>query len=296
MTYLGFFLRKMVFGYLFLSLSGDKKLRKKKRNQVLAKLCEQFVQDIPVVIPKDSVPELQPKEYIFSMWLQGEENAPRIVKSCWDSIRRHSKEELVILDADSISRWIDLPDGFLDGWRKGNVKASHVSDFCRVELLWKYGGYWMDATDYLCHPVQEFIAEQPFFIYLGDESGDSPFIQSCFIRAYAHHPIIGAWRGAFRAYWEKHSKACDYFVLHRLFRHCVLTNPEVANLFNQMPQIQHYCTHYVRWGGYWDSPFDEETFRQITSEGAFQKMEYKSPSSQNPVPGTFADYFVNGKV
>ena len=154
----------------------------------------------------------------------------------------------------------------------------------------------MDATDYLGHPVQEFIAEQPFFIYLGDESGDSPFIQSCFIRAYAHHPIIGAWRGAFRAYWEKHSKAFDYFVLHRLFRHCVLTNLEVAKLFNQMPQIQHYCTHYVRWGGYWDIPFDEETFRQITSEGAFQKMEYKSPSSQNPVSGTFADYFVNGKV
>jgi hypothetical protein len=296
MSYIGFLLRKAIYGRLLVSLWKDENKRREMRNQVLTELCEQYVHDIPAIVPEDSNTVRQPKEYIFSMWLQGEENAPEIVRSCWESIRRHCAEELVILDADNISHWIDLPEGFLERWRKGKIISSHVSDLCRIELLWKYGGYWMDATDYVCHPIPEFIVEQPFFLYLGDESGYSPFIQSCFIRAYAHHPVIGAWRGAFRTYWQKHRKACDYFVLHRLFRHCVLSNPEVANLFNQMPHISHYCTHSVRWGGHWDNPFDEDTFRQITSEGAFQKMEYKSASSQTPVPGTFADYFVHGRA
>lgn len=295
MSYIGFLLKKAIFAHLLVPLWKDRRQRGLLRHQVITDLCEEYVKDITVTIPRGAIPERLPKEYVFSMWLQGEKHAPQIVKSCWKSIRRHCKAELIILDADNIDRWIDLPDGFLERWRKGNVLSSHVSDLCRVELLWKYGGYWMDATDYMCHPIPGFIDNEPFFIYLGDE-GHSPFIQSCFIRSYAHHPVIGAWRDAFRAYWEKHTKACDYFVLHRLFRHCVLSNPEVAKLFNQMPHISHYCTHSVRWGGYWESPFDEETFHQITLEGAFQKMEYKSVSSKNPPSGTFADYFVCGKV
>jgi len=292
MNYIGYKLKKVFLNRVFVPFWKSKKERWIRRNRIIAELSEQYLKDMPVVVPDNVVPERLPKEYVFSIWLQGEEKAPKIVKSCWDSIRRHSERELVVLDANTISQWIDLPKDFMERWRKGRIKACHVADLCRVELLWKYGGYWMDATDYMCHPIPEFIDNEPFFMYMGDEEWNF-FIQNCFIRAYAHHPIVGAWREIIRRYWEQHNRAFDYFLPHRLFRHMVLTDARISKLFSQMPKICHFCTHLL-WWNYKDKAFDEKVFLEITSEGAFQKLEYKSQSARNPHPGTFADYVVNG--
>lgn len=296
MNYINFLFKKAIYAHLLVPFWMNRRRRRHIRARILAELCERYVRDLPVVVPQDVVPERLTREYVFSMWLQGEEQAPRIVKSCWESIRRYSTEELVVLDADNIKNWIDIPEGFLARWQKGEIKPCHFSDFCRVELLWKYGGYWMDATDYMCRPMPEFIVEQPFFIYLGDEEGYSPFIQNCFIRAYAHHPIIGAWREIIRTYWAQHSRAFDYFLPHRLFYHMVLSNDQISEQFAQMPHICHDCTHVLWWGGYRGQSFDEEILRRLASEAAFQKLEYKSLSARSPWPGTLADYIVNRMV
>ena len=296
MNYISFIIRKAIFAHMLVPFWKNRKERRFLRNRVMNELCEDNVRDLPVVIPEDAIPEHMPQEYIFSIWLQGEEHAPRIIKSCWDSIRRQCAEELVILDAESIFDWIDLPTGIIEHWKFGRMKPCHFTDICRLELLWKYGGYWMDATDYMCHPMLEMIAQQPFFLYMGDKDEYSPFVQNCFIRAYAHHPIIGAWKEMLCFYWEHHSKAFDYFLPHRLLRHVVMNNSIIADMFEQMPHICHNCTHTIRWGGFWEKPFDREIFSKLVSEGAFQKLEYKSASARNPKPGTFADYFVCGKV
>jgi hypothetical protein len=296
MNCLSFIIRKAFFAHLLVPFWKDRRERRLLRNRVMAELCESYVSDLPFIIPQDATPRRMPREYVFSIWLQGEEQAPRIVKSCWDSIRRHCNEELVILDAKTIPAWIDLPAGILAQWQSSRMKPCHFTDICRLELLWKYGGYWMDATDYMCHPVPEEIASQPFFLYMGDKEEYSPFVQNCFIRAYAHHPIIGAWKEMLLLYWERHSRAFDYFLPHRLLRHVVMNDSTIAALFAQMPHICHNCTHTVRWGGFWEKPFDKETFSKLAAEGAFQKLEYKSASARNPEPGTLADYFVNGRV
>ena len=293
MNYICYRSKKIFLNRIFVPFWRSRRERWVRRNRIIAELCEQYLREVPVIVPKNCVPERLPREYIFSMWLQGQDKAPRIVQSCWESIRRHSGMELVVLDAESIGEWVELPPGFLDRWRKGRIKSCHVADLCRVELLWKYGGYWMDATDYMCHPMPEFIDREPFFMYLSDE-GWNFFIQNCFIRAYAHHPVMGAWRLIIRDYWEGHHRAFDYFLPHRLFRHMVLSNARIAEMFDAMPHICHDVTQEL-WEQYRDKPFDERTFREITAEGAFQKVEYKSSSASEPRPRTFADRIVSGR-
>lgn len=294
MNFVSYKLKRILLNRVLVPFWKTRKERWARRNRITAELSEQYLRHMPVTVPENCIPERMPREYVFSMWLQGEDKAPKIVKSCWESIRRHSGKELVVLDADSIGGWIDLPEGFLDRWRAGKIKSCHVADLCRVELLWKYGGYWMDATDYMCRPMPDFIDREPFFMYMSDE-GWNFFIQNCFIRAYAHHPLMGAWREIIRTYWENHTRAFDYFLPHRLFRHMVLSNDRVADLFSRMPQICHDVTQ-VFWENYRDKPFDERIFQEITSEGAFQKLEYNSLSAREPLSGTFADYIVNGRI
>lgn len=48
-------------------------------------------------------------ERVFTLWLQGEEAAPPIVKACLRSMRRHLRQELVVLDEKTLFEWISLP-------------------------------------------------------------------------------------------------------------------------------------------------------------------------------------------
>ena len=47
---------------------------------------------------------------IWTMWLQGIDNAPTVVKICIDSIKKHSNgREVIVLDNENIHNYIKLP-------------------------------------------------------------------------------------------------------------------------------------------------------------------------------------------
>ena len=224
------------------------------------------------------------------MWLQGEAAAPEIVKACWRSIRANSSRELVVLDSSSLPDWIELPGHVTDKWRRGLIRPAHFTDICRVALLHRYGGYWMDATDFLPMELPEWMDRQDFFVYMSGERqrGWYSFIQNCFIRGRRGNYLLALWLNAMEVYWEHENSAIDYFVHQLLFRKAVESDPEAGRLFAAMPRIVQDPTHTV-WFENASRPFDPELFRTLTSAAAFQKTEYKSSDASSPVPGSFAD-------
>lgn len=83
------------------------------------------------------------------------------------------------------------------------MKPAHYVDICRVELLYEYGGYWLDSTCFVTAPIPEWICRQDFFVYMaGHETPYSySFIQNCFIRArkepYSAESFAKATAGSF---------------------------------------------------------------------------------------------------
>lgn len=265
--------------------------RRRVRGRVIGRAAEaylkpyaQVVHDVP-----ESLPDHREPRRIFTLWLQGEQQAPPLVRTCLDSIRRHSGAELVVLDGRTVSDWIDLPALVVRKWESGKMKAAHFADICRVELLYQYGGVWMDATDYLDAPLPEWLWEAEFFVYRSGEtlSGAYAGIQNCFIRAAKDSYLLKVWREAIHAYWEKEDSPMDYFVHQLLFMLCVRENARCAQLFAAMPQLVQDPTH-VLWYQYADQPFDEALLHAICAEALFQKTHYNSASASNPVPGSFA--------
>ena len=230
------------------------------------------------------------KERIFSIWLQGEQSAPDIVKACWRSIRANSSRELVVLDSGSIGDWIELPPHVTDKWRRGLIKPAHFTDICRVALLYRYGGYWMDATDFLPAELPEWIDDRDFFVYMSGERlrGWYAYIQNCFIRARRGNYLLALWLNAILVYWSHEDSAIDYFVHQLLFMKAVGSDPRAAELFAAMPKIVQDPTHEL-WFGNASKPFDPELFRSLTAAAAFQKTEYRSSDAVSPRPGSFAD-------
>ena len=240
--------------------------------------------------PMQPAPGDSCEERIFSIWLQGEQSAPDIVKACWRSIKANSSRELVVLDSGSLGDWIDLPPHVTDKWKRGLIKPAHFTDICRVALLYRYGGYWMDATDFLPAELPEWIDDRDFFVYMSGERlrGWYAYIQNCFIRARRGNYLLALWLNAMLVYWSHEDSAIDYFVHQLLFRKAVGSDPRAAELFAAMPKIVQDPTHEL-WFGNASKPFDPELFRSLTAAAAFQKTEYRSSDAVSPRPGSFAD-------
>ena len=173
------------------------------------------------------------------------------------------------------------------------MRAAHFADICRVELLYRYGGVWMDATSYLDAPLPEWLWEADFFVYKGGEVGLGAYagIQNCFIRAAKGSYLLKVWREAMRAYWAAEDSTVDYFVHQLLFSQAVAANPRAAELYAQMPSLDQDPIHRL-WHDYGDKPYDEALLHEVCSQALFQKTSYKGASATDPVPGSMIDHIL----
>lgn len=208
-------------------------------------------------------------------------------------MREHLSLELVVLDKKTIFDWISLPDYIMKKWENGQISAAHFSDICRIELLYRYGGVWMDATDYITSDIPDEIMKSEFFMYLVGNVGYSySFIQNCFIRTKKGNPLLGIWRDAIHNYWRHMYKTIDYFVHHLLFRLVVHENEEARLLFDKMPKLNQDDTHTL-WYKYRDMAFDEVIFTDLKQKSFLHKTAYKDSSATTPAPHSFAAHIIN---
>lgn len=292
----------LVLAHWFNWRPGD--ARRRFRKKVVTRVGNRF---LPLFIKAaDGVPETTVEhkndEKIFALWLQGEEQAPPIVRACFRSMRRNCPDkELVVLDAKNLFDWVDLPDFVVEKWRKGKIGAAHFSDIVRVELLYEHGGYWFDATDFVTDPIPDFVQNADFFVYLaGTSINEHTFIQNCFIRARKGSWLLAAWRAVMLDYWSKNNHALTYFQHQILFKHLVAGNARAAELFAQMPHYDQDPTHVLwydgrSWGGGEGATgaYTPEEFARLTAGTFFQKTSYREWYSKNPPPGSNAEHLIN---
>ena len=290
-------LRLLIEGHIFNPLWDGEEKHRNRRCAAFGRILTGFMRK-HYLSAADYVPDLpvskpEGDERIWSIWLQGEDRAPEIVKSCLASIRRHCSQQLVVLDEKTIFDYISLPETIVEKYRAGKIRAAHFADICRIELLHRYGGYWMDATCFVTAPVPEFIADQDFFVFMAGEKvhGNYSFIQNCFIRAQKGAYLLEAWRAMILDYWMHEEKRVDYFQHQVMFRTLVTYNPTAVAKFAGMPQLDQYPTHLYLYE-YKDLPYDPEVFRLAAEEGFFyQKTSYRG--LEKIVPGSFADHLVH---
>lgn len=241
-------------------------------------------------VEPDMVAPTPETERIFTVWLQGEDHAPEIVRACLRSIRRHCRQELVVLDENSLGDWIELPQYIVRKWKAGKIRPAHFTDICRTELIYRHGGVWLDATDFVTRPVPEEIMKADFFIYLSGNTlkGSYAFVQNCFFRAVKGNYLLGAWNHAIQTYWLHEESIVDYFAHQLLFELTVRTDPKAGEMFAGMIKLEQDPTHAL-WLRYKDLPFSQQAFEEVTAGAFFQKTDYKSESAVRPVPGSFAD-------
>ena len=135
---------------------------------------------------------------IWTLWLQGRENAPELVKRCLRSWEYHNPGWTIrVLDAETLPAYIDLSDFAATPEKDFTPQA--LSDIVRIELLATYGGVWVDAALFCRRPLDEWLFGYLHSGFFGFGWSQAPLCG--FLASAPGNLAVDIWRREMRAYW-----------------------------------------------------------------------------------------------
>ena len=183
---------------------------------------------------------------IWVCWLQGMDNAPDIVKACFNSLKENILDyEIVLIDSLNIKKYTDLPDYIWKKYEKGIITNTHFSDLVRLNLLNKWGGCWIDSTVLCTSPAfLKIIKNEKLFVYKQfdlSKSGTYPIIASSwFIKSDGNSKIISLTYDLLLKYWKIHNYLISYYLIHLLFS---LAAKKYDDEWKKVPSYNNHAPH-----------------------------------------------------
>lgn len=230
---------------------------------------------------------------VWQFWAQGIESneLPQIVKMCFKSVDSFASDfEIIRLNMDNISDYIDLPDYVYEKLNTSNYNFTFFSDLLRVALLNTYGGVWIDATILLTDNLSNFkFIDDNFFVYersrhptnleakkmfeeinLDYWSWNEKFkvkLFNSFIISKPKNEIICSIQDLLLYYWAKNNSVKHYFIFQILYNE--LTDQNNLNVKNRLSdEIPHYLYLKIKRGHF------NMSYEEIFECSILHKMTY----------------------
>ena len=185
-------------------------------------------------------------EYIWTMWWQGEENAPVLVKKCIDSMREKSNGgKVVVITEENYLQYIELPDYILEKVKKRIITITHLSDLIRMELIYRYGGIWIDSTVFINYEIPSEIYE--FDFYTIKREYNSEYMSRNVSKARWSAYLIGGKKGCricslmrllFYSYWKQENTMIAYFLIDYFLDEVISQDRESRKLLDVVPYYE----------------------------------------------------------
>lgn len=222
---------------------------------------------------------------IWTLWLQGEDQAPEIVRNCFASMRHHLPgKQIVVLDEHSMRDVVDMPKHIVEKYEAGIISRTHFSDLLRLELMTSLGGTWADSTVWFSGRPNAFITESDLFLFQNLKpglDGKSISISSWLITAQAPSRILLLTKDLLYRYWNRYDRMDDYFIFHYLMQLAIETYPEEwGNVVPSSNSTPHVLLLRL------DEPFNQTVFDGVCQQTSVHKLTYKGLDRMNR-KGTF---------
>ena len=215
---------------------------------------------------------------IWSVWWQGEENAPDLVNMCFTAINAHrGAHPFRIITSENFREYIDLPEHITRKVQEGTITLTHLSDILRFYLLARYGGLWLDATILPVRDIPEEIYSYDYYVIRHAENSYSYGVNRdrwiSFLQAAKKGNALCSFGYEFLAeYWKEQNMLIDYMLIDyalelayqefpeyvKFLEGVPLNNPEVDSLRPIMNEV-------------WDSG----KFEELSASTDFFKLTYK---------------------
>ena len=231
----------------------------------------------------------QQSNKVWVCWFQGMEEAPSVVKKCYESLNENlTDRDIVLITSDNLDKYVDFPDFIMEKWKSGKITHTHMTDLLRLELLIKYGGTWIDAT-VLCtrksEDIPEYFFNSDLFMFQTlkpGRDGHPTGLSSWYLSACTNNRVLMATRHMLYEYWKKNDEMVDYYLFHD-FLTIALEKYEdeqkaIVPFSNSTPHIL-LLRLFDR--------YDERMYSYILEQTPFHKLSYKFTKEQVEMEGTY---------
>lgn len=282
----------LIFAMLQALLQGFSKkgleiLRHSVNHKILGKLRKKYRKSIIGFQAQYTPAEMQRSNKVWVCWLQGMENAPALVQTCYRSLQTHlTDREIILLTEENYRNYVNFPSHIQEKIDNGIITRTHFSDLLRLELLLNYGGTWIDATVYCSGGnIPSYMLDSQLFTFQTLKpglDGHPTCLSSWFMTGCTNHPILLLARHLVYTYWEKNNKMVDYFLLHDFFQLAIEAYPQewskVVPFCNSVPHILLLRLF---------EPYSEEVWQATCAQTPFHKLSYKFPQSEFEKENTY---------
>lgn len=194
------------------------RMKQKHEKFIMNYLDEHYGALVKQYLWKNNERKISDHSTIWVFWWQGIENAPLIIQACIKSIKKHAGEHpVVILDQNNYKKYVKFPDYIMKKFIDGKITITHFSDLLRAELLYQYGGIWMDATLYITKDIDNEIYQHSFYTINFSGSGNGIVKQdrwtAFFLACASHNNIIALLRKLFLEYWKNEEELIVYLLI-----------------------------------------------------------------------------------
>lgn len=240
---------------------------------VLKKRLSRVLKKMPVYEENNEPNE----KIIWWCWLQGEENAPELCKSCLASLRRNLPDfKINIITEKNMWNFVNVPDFIREKYERGIISKTHFSDILRTCLLCEHGSVWIDSTVY-CTDYRYDIFNGNLFYFSNIMRGDDGIcFSNWLISAHKNEPVLLSMRDLLFYYWKKHSRLYHYFLYHFLATMVLEKYPEIAA---KVPVFSNVPPHIIQRELF--CRYSENRFKQYEMMSDFHKLTYKFTDEQN---------------
>ena len=226
---------------------------------------------------------------VWVCWFQGMDEAPLIVKKCFESLCRNlTDRDIVLITSDNLDKYVEFPDFIMEKWKSGKITHTHMTDLMRLELLIKYGGTWIDATVLCtrkCEDIPEYFFNSDLFMFQTlkpGRDGHPTGLSSWYLSACTNNRVLMATRHMLYEYWKKNDEMVDYYLIHD-FLTIVLEKYEddqksIVPFSNSTPHILLLRLF---------DKYDDKMYSCILDQTPFHKLSYKFTKEQIEMEGTY---------
>jgi hypothetical protein len=188
---------------------------------------------------------------IWVMWWQGiDEKTPKLVRACIDSIKRHSAgRDVIVISESNYQSFLSIPALIQTKIEDKTISLTNFSDYARYQLLYNYGGVWLDSSVYLSKDIDSAIADFPFYSASREEKPQSDAFSEkwtgFFLAGKKGNPLFKYWLDSYLEYWIHANSLVDYFLIDCLLKNAYSHVPQIQRMIDAVPKNNLHC-HVLR--------------------------------------------------
>ena len=238
---------------------------------------------------------------IWVCWWQGLEQAPPIVRTCIESIKKNAgKHKVIVLTDDNYRQYVQLPNWVEEKRKQGIITRTNYSDLLRLSLLAEHGGMWLDATFFCTESatLDSYFKESIWSIKRPDYGHAS--VACGYFAGYslacneASRFAFITIRDFFLNYWKYNDTMVDYLMVDYMIVLAQKYDSRIAELFETIKSNNPECDELVK---VLNQPFDSEKWNDLKRKTSLFKLSWKQKyAEEKEGKPTFYKYLVDEKL